>query len=156
TAYASGRAPERASVQHVVGLPRSAEPKAVRGTLDVALARKVRALARSFPGTSALYAEDLVTGRGAAWNAKARFPAAATLKLAIALEALRAHVGKPAAGSSLDLLLRHMLLESDNDAANAIESIVGGGPRVDDLLRGLGLGDTWMAGGYLHGTPVLP
>jgi hypothetical protein len=156
TAYSSGRTPERAAVEHVVGLPRSAAPKAVRGTLDGPLAKKVRALAGSFPGTSALYVEDLVTGRGASWNAKARFPAASTLKLAIALEALRVHTGKPEVGSSLDLLLRHMLLESDNDAANAIESTFGGGPRVDDLLRGLGLGDTWMAGGYLHGTPVLP
>src|SRR5262249_7509869 len=51
TAYSSGHAPERAIVEHVVGLPRSAAPKAVRGTLDAPLALKVRALAGSFPGT---------------------------------------------------------------------------------------------------------
>lgn len=156
TAYASGQGSRRATVQHVVGLPRSAAPRAVRGTLDGPLARTVRDLARSFPGTSALYVEDLVTGRGASWNARARFPAASTLKVAIAVEALRAHAGKPAPGSSLDRLLRRTLIESDNDAANAIESAFGGGGRVDELLGGLGLHDTWMAGGYLHGTPALP
>ena len=156
TAYAAGRAARRATVRHVVGLPRSAAPRAIRGTLDGRLAQTARGLARSFPGTSAMYLEDLVTGRGASWNARARFPAASTLKVAIAVEALRAHVGKPAPGSSLDLLLRRTLVDSDNDAANATESVFGGGGRVDELLRGLGLADTWMAGGYVHGTPVLP
>jgi hypothetical protein len=155
-AYAPGQATERASVQHVFGLPRSAEPHAVRGTKDDGLSRVVGELARSFPGTSALYVEDLVSGHGGAWNAKARFPAASTLKVAIAIEALRAHSGKPEPGSYLDSLLRQMLLVSDNDAANATESTFGGGSAVDDLLRGLGIGDTWMGGGYLHGTLVLP
>jgi hypothetical protein len=155
-AYSSGRAAERATVPHVFGLPRSAAPRAVRATQDRRLERTARALARSFPGTSALYVEDLATGRGGAWNARARFPAASTLKVAIAVEALRSRVGKPAPGSHLDLLLRRMLIESDNDAANETESTFGGGVRVDELLRGLGIGDTWMGGGYLRGTPALP
>jgi hypothetical protein len=103
-----------------------------------------------------VYVQDLVGGRGAAWNARARFPAASTLKVAIAIEALRRHAGKPDAGSYLDSLLRRMLIDSDNDAANETESSIGGGSRVDDLLHGLGIGDTWMGGGYLHGTPVPP
>jgi Beta-lactamase enzyme family len=156
TAYSAGHATERAIVPHVFGLPRSAEPRAVRGSRDVRLSGSVRAIARSFPGTSGLYVEDLVTGRGGAWNARARFPAASTLKVAIALEALRSRSGKPAPGSYLDALLRRMLVDSDNDAANEVESIVGGGSRVDEFLHGLGIGDTWMGGGYLHGTPVLP
>jgi hypothetical protein len=156
TAYSSKNRTEQATVQHVFGLPRSAAPRAVRGALDRPLARTVRTLARSFPGTSGLYVEDLVRGRGAAWNARARFPAASTLKVAIAVEALRSHSGKPSPGSSLDSLLRRMLVDSDNDAANETESTFGGGSRVDELLDGLGIGDTWMGGGYLHGTPVLP
>jgi beta-lactamase family protein len=156
TAYSAGHATRQTIVPHVFGLPRSADPRAVRGRLDVRLSRSVSALARSFPGTSGLYVEDLVTGRGGAWNARARFPAASTLKLAIAVEALRRLAGKPAAGGPLDVLLRRMLIDSDNDAANEVESIFGGGRRVDDLLHGLGIGDTWMGGGYLHGTPVLP
>jgi beta-lactamase class A len=115
----------------------------------------MRGLTRSFAGTSAVYVEDLVAGRGAAWNARARFPAASTLKLAIAVEALRAHAGKPEPGSSLDSLLRQMLIESDNAAANAIEATFGGGPRVNEMLRGVGLVDTDMFGGYLRETEGL-
>ncbi len=43
-----------------------------------------------------------------------------------------------------------MLVESDNEAANEVEALFGGGSRVDELLHGLGLDDTWMAGGYLR------
>ncbi len=156
SAYAAGRRTEQATVPHVFGLPRSAEPRAGRGSRDARLSRGVRALARSFPGTSGVFVEDLVSGRGGAWNARARFPAASTLKVAIAVEALRRHAGKPEPGSYLGSQLRRMLIDSDNDAANEIESTFGGGPRVDELLRELGIGDTWMGGGYLHGTPVLP
>ena len=144
------------TIRHVFGLPRSAEPKAVAGGQDGALQRVVGMLARRFPGTTGVYVEDLVSGHGAAWNARARFPAASTLKLAIAIEALQAFSGKPAAGSYLDSLLRRMLIESDNDAANDVESLFGGGAQVDALLRGVGFGDTWMGGGYLHGTAFGP
>jgi hypothetical protein len=156
SAYSAGHRTEHTSVPHVFGLPRSAVPRAVRGSEDPALAGKVRALARTFAGTSGLFVEDLVSGRGASWNARARFPAASTLKVAIAMEALRNHTGKPPPGSRLDSLLRRMLVDSDNDAANEAEGTFGGGRRVDELLRGIGIGDTWMGGGYLHGTPVLP
>lgn len=154
TAYSAGAPARRAVVRHVFGLPRSARPRAVRGTSDGRLAGAVEPLARSFPGTSGVFVEDLVTGRGAAWNARARFPAASTLKVAIAVEALRVSARKPAVGSNVDSLLQRMLIESDNDAANQLESLFGGGDRVDDLLRGIGLGDTWMGGGYLRGTAM--
>ena len=101
-------------------------------------------------------AEDLVTGRGAAWNARARFPAASTLKVAIAVEALRTHTGKPEPGSYLDSLLRAMLSSPTTTPPTRSRATFGGGGAVDELLRGLGIGDTWMGGGYLHGTPVLP
>ncbi len=148
-AHGRGRS---ATVEHVYGLPRSASPRPVAGERDERLTADVRALRRSFPGTSAVYVEDLVGGRGAAWNARARFPAGSTLKLAIAVEALRSHTGKPEPGSYLDTLLRRMLIESDNGAANEVESLFGGGTRVDELLRGVGLADTWMGGGYLRET----
>jgi len=152
TAYtAHGRA-RSASVRHVLGLPRSASPHAIAGARDGRLEVSVRSLTRSFAGTSALFVEDLVTGHGTAWNARARFPAASTLKVAIAVEALRAHAGKPEHGSYLDSLLRRMLIESNNEAANAVEATFGGGRRVDELLRGIGLVDTWMGGGYLRET----
>jgi Beta-lactamase enzyme family len=151
-----GRRQVTKTIRHVFGLPRSAAPRAVAGSHDGALQRTVGMLARAFRGTSGVYVEDLVSGHGAAWNARARFPAASTLKLAIAVEGLRAHGGKPESGSYLDSLLRRMLIESDNGAANEVESLFGGGRRVDELLRGLGLGDTWMGGGYLRGTAFVP
>jgi hypothetical protein len=144
------------TIRHVFGLPRSAEPGAARGVHDGALQLVVGRLARGFPGTSAVYVEDLVGGRGASWNARARFPAASTLKVAVALTALRWYAGTPEPGSRLDSVLRRMLIESDNDAANEAESIFGGGSRVDEVLRAIGIADTWMGGGYLHGTAYRP
>ena len=152
TAYAAHRHARTAVVEHVFGLPRSAQPHAVSASRDALLDTAVRSLARSFPGTSAVYVEDLATGRGAAWNARVRFPAASTLKVAIAVEALRAHAGKPEAGSYLDSLLRRMLIDSDNGAANEAEATFGGGQRVNELLGGVGLVDTDMFGGYLRET----
>jgi Beta-lactamase enzyme family len=156
TAYAKHGRHASATVDHVFGLPRSASPRAVRGARDPALVGTVLGLARSFPGTSGVYVEDLVSGKGAAWNARARFPAASTLKAAIAVELLRTLAHKPAPGSYVDQLLRRMLIESDNDAANEAESQFGGGSSVDELLDGLGFHNTWMGGGYLRGTPALP
>jgi beta-lactamase class A len=144
-------------VPHVVGLPLRARPAASPGRLDRVLQAQVVPLARAFGGTSAVFVKDLGTGTGAAWNARARFPAASTLKLAIAVEALRLLGGKPMRGSWVDGLLRRMLLESSNDAANSLEvwmggSTPGGGARVDDLLHLLGLFDSEMYGGYLRDT----
>jgi beta-lactamase class A len=135
-------------VGNVFGLPRSAEPGTSAGFEDPALARAVGALARAFPGTAAVYVRSLTTGAGAAWNARARFPAASTLKLAIAVAVLRAHEGKPPPGSRVDELLRAMVTHSDNGAANELERWAGGSRRVDALLDELGLEDTIMYGGY--------
>jgi beta-lactamase class A len=106
-----------------------------------------------FPGTCGVYVQSLTSGAGAAWNAKARFPAASTLKVAVAVTVLRAHDGLPAAGSRVDSLLRAMLLRSDNDAANALEiwlagSTSAGSHVIEGLLRTIGLHDTLMYGGY--------
>jgi beta-lactamase class A len=153
---AVGRAGRRASSRRVgpfFGLPPAGAPRATASRQDAALARRVRALTRAFPGISAVYVQDLVTGRGAAWNARARFPAASTLKLAIAVTALRRLDGKPAVGSRVSTLLRTMLVLSDNDAANELEAWIGGSvfagsARVDETMRALGLHDTLMYGGY--------
>ena len=97
--------------------------------------------------------QDLRTGRGAAWNARARFPAASTLKLAIAVTVCRVLDGKPAAGTRLDRLLSDMLIRSDNEAANELEvwlagSASAGSARVNETMRALGLNDSLMYGGY--------
>ena len=82
----------------------------------------MRALARRYGGTSAVYVQDLRTGRGAAWNARARFPAASTLKLAIAVTVMRSLDGKPDAGTRRrSACCEQMLVSSDNAAANELE-----------------------------------
>jgi beta-lactamase class A len=148
------------SVQHVLGLPPAAQPRFRGGWLDAGLARRVRSLARAFPGTSGIYVQSLTSGAGAAWNARASLPAASTLKLAIAVTALARTDGKPRPGSRLDTLLRRMLLASDNAAANSLESDFGGSTSggsalVNALMRSIGLTDTDMYGGYTIGTRAL-
>ena len=150
---ASGARASR-SVSPVYGLPRAGRPFPTRpSAADAVLGRRLRSLAGAFPGTAAVYAQDLRTGRGAAWNARARFPAASTLKLPIAIETLRTLGSRPAAGSSVDRLLWSMLVYSDNDAANSLlvrlgGSTSGGAARVNALMRSLGIRDSLMYGGY--------
>ena len=141
------------TVRPVFGLPPTAAPRHVATSLDAVLGRTVRSLARSAGGTTGIYLQDLRTGRGAAWNARARFPAASTLKLAIAVTVLRSLDGKPAPDSRVAALLRSMLVRSDNAAANALEvwlagSTAAGSARVNETMRALGLRDSLMYGGY--------
>jgi hypothetical protein len=111
-------------------------------------------MARGFPGSCAFFVQDLRTGAGAAWNARARFPAASTLKLAIAVELLRELRGVPAPRSRLFSLLWRMLVYSDDRSANELLEAIGGSTsggsvRVNTMLRALGLADSDMYGGYI-------
>ena len=113
---------------------------------------EARTLDREFKGTTGFYVQSLTGGAGAAWNAKARFPAASTLKLAIAATVLAEHSGIPPPGSHLDALLREMLIPSDDAAANSLLVWLGGSTssgayHVNDLMRSIGLTDTLMYGG---------
>ena len=142
-----------ATAAHVLGAPPAAAPRRRAARLDELLARDVRRAAAAFGSTSGIYVESLTSGAGAAWNAKATFPGASTLKLAIAVTALARVEGTPGRGSYLDGLLRQMLVYSDNEAANAVErffggSTSGGSAFVNALMRSLGLVDTEMYGGY--------
>ena len=148
------------SVPHVLAVPAAGQPRFRAGWLDRGLAAQLRALAKGFPGTSAMYVQSLTSGAGASWNAAAAFPGASTLKLAIAVTALARTEGKPLPGSTLDGLLRRMLVGSDNAAANAVEryfggSTSGGSALVNALMRSIGLVDTEMYGGYTLGTRTL-
>jgi len=141
------------TVGHVYGVPASARPRARAPRLDGLLSGDVRNAAAGFGATSGVYVENLASGAGAAWNAKATFPAASTLKLGVAVTALARIEGTPRYGSPLDGLLRSMLLRSDNAAANAVEryyggSTSGGSAYVNALMRSIGLVDTEMYGGY--------
>ena len=152
TISAAGRR-SSAAVRHVLGATAAGTPRSLTPRNDVLLAREIRKLAQSFPGTSAVYVENLTTGAGASWNARATFPAASTLKLAIAVTALARTEGTPAFGSTLDRLLHQMLTYSDNAAANSTEryyggSTSGGSALVNTLMQSIGLVDTEMYGGY--------
>ncbi|MBA2384382.1 MAG: serine hydrolase [Actinobacteria bacterium] len=75
------------------------------------------------------------------------------MKLAIAATVLRALPDKPSVGSRVDVLLRRMLVDSENAAANALEiwlagSTSAGSARVNETMRALGLYDSEMYGGY--------
>jgi len=138
----------------VFGLPPPAAPRAVAAHEDAELEDAVVELAEQFDGIASVFVEDLATGRGAAWNARARFPAASTLKLAVAVELLRRLRAPPPPGSGLDDLVQAMLVDSDNDAANAIEarlggSLAAGAEAVDETLERVGLRDTHLYGGFL-------
>ena len=140
-------------VEPVFGLPPDAAPRQRAPRLDGVLDRSIRLLAGRHGGTSGIYVQDLRTGRGAAWNAAARFPAGSTLKLAIAVTVLRALDGKPEPGTQVARLLGKMIVDSDNEAANALEvwlagSTSAGSDRVNATLRALGLNDSLMYGGY--------
>lgn len=150
-----GSAGRRSSavVENVYGLPAAARPRTVRSRNDPVLARKLRQQLRRYSGTSAVYVQNLVEGGGAAWNAKARLPAASTLKLAIAAAVLTEHQGIPPPGSYVGSLLREMIVPSDDAAANALlvwmaGSTSAGGHRVNTLMSSLGMKDSLMYGGY--------
>lgn len=140
----------------VFGLPQAASPQLAHAHKKPSLEHRVRRMTRHFPGIAASYLEDLTTGAGAAWNAGARFPAASTLKLAIAVTLLRRLRGPPAPGSFLDSTMTKMLDYSDNQAANTLLAEVGGAWTVDETLQILGLHNTLMYGGYLIGTSADP
>ena len=142
-----------ATVRDVFGLPAAARPRVVAARRDAWLTRRLGALVRDTPGTTAFYVQSLTSGAGAAWNARARFPAASTVKLAIAAAVLAEHDGVPGPGSYVGGLLREMIVPSDDAAANALEvwlagSTSAGSAQVNALMRSIGLLDTIMYGGY--------
>ncbi len=146
-----------AHVHDVYGVPPGSRPRVVAPRQDSTLQRKLTRIVRSYPGTSGYYVQSLTGGWGAAWNAKARFPAASTVKLAIAATVLSEYHGVPAAGSRLDSLLREMIIPSDDKAANSLLVWLGGSTssgayHVNDLMHSIGLTDTLMYGGYLTRT----
>jgi hypothetical protein len=145
-------------VRTVFGLPAASRPRATRARNDTQLAGRLRQLERRHRGTTGVYVQSLTSGRGTAWNARARFPAASTLKLAIASAVLAEHSGLPPPGSRIDALLHEMIVPSDDEAANALLVWLGGstssgGLRVNALMRSLRLVDSIMYGGYEITTP---
>ena len=146
----------RRSATHVhgaFGLPPGSRPRAVAPRLDRPLGATLTRMVRGYRGTAGYYVQSLSGGSGAAWNATARFPAASTLKLALAATVLAEHSGIPPPGSYVDGLLRQLIVPSDDEAANSLlvwldGSTGAGAQRVNDLMRSIGLTDSLMYGGY--------
>jgi hypothetical protein len=145
------------SVDRVLGLPRAGRPTGTEPRLEGRLQRRLRRLADAFPGITGFYVVNLRTGLGAGWNARARFPAASTVKLAIAIEVMRRLKSIPGARTTLGQKLRRMLVYSSNKAANDLLEWLGGSQtqgasQVTAMLRRVGLHDTELYGGYIIGT----
>jgi beta-lactamase class A len=142
--------------------PASAQP-------DTSLEVQLRSIAASYPGTVALYATDLRTGRSVALDADTPVPTASVIKLAVLFEALKAvqegrkHWNDPLTltkanqveGSGVLALfdtpatltlkdaLTLMIVLSDNTATNmAIDTL--GLKNIDDRIRWMGLPNTWL------------
>jgi beta-lactamase class A len=131
-------------------LPRSgARQGTTDGRLDRRLQGDLARLAGAMPAVTGAYAQHLVTGCGAAVNARATFPAASTLKSAILLDAVRRPRGAPPA------LLDEMIVNSNDLAANRVLAIQGGGDgvagaaSVTETMRAVGLRDALVRRPYI-------
>ena len=136
-------------------LPRSASaaPGSVRD--DAPLTRRLALAASSFPGISAVFTRDLVTGDEAAWNAEARFPAASTVKLGVLAAALRRFGPRPEQHASF-YDLQALAGWSSNLAANRLAAQIGGAATAEAQLRRLGAVASTYRGNYLVGTALVP
>jgi hypothetical protein len=147
-ALAGSRVLGRARVEHVFGLPAVAAQVAPPRSIDGAVQHSVAGLSASTGVTSAAWIRDLATGRTAAYNAGAHFPAASTIKLGILLGALARDDADPLRSSSWSLE-RSLVLSSSNLAANALLLRAGGAAAVDTLIEALGATGTFTCCGYL-------
>ena len=167
-----GARSSRSSPRPAESRDRPARPRRVRAPPRRPRARRARRAApargrracAAFGGTSAVYVENLATGAGAAWNARATFPAASTLKLAIAVTALARSRGnararldaRPALAPDADVF-RQRCREQHRGLLRRLDLRRLGSRELDDAV--VGLVDTEMYGGYeldaLGGPPRL-
>ena len=141
---AVGLGGSRRSAPHTVWvLPESAKrPGRIGGVVDTRLQRDIESLSEGAPAITGIYVQHLLTGCGAAINARAQFPAASTLKAGILIHAVR-RGGVPAS------LLDSMILDSSDRAANDVIGRVGGAQEVTDTLIELGLRQTLVRRPYI-------
>jgi len=119
------------------------------GATDGAVASRLAALGRAFPGYAAIWTHDLLTGRVAGWNTDARFPAASTVKLGVLIATLL-RLRHPER-SPLDYDLRAMTSWSSNLAANRLVERFGIAA-VQAALRRAGAWRSTYPQGYRVGT----
>jgi hypothetical protein len=105
-----------------------------------------------FGGVPGIFVKNLNTGQELCLNCDVAYAGLSTLKVGIALETYRLYDNPldPELGS----LMRSMMTESDNTAANLLLSEIGSGNpysgalQVTDFLWSLGLGNTYLVAPY--------
>jgi hypothetical protein len=127
----------------------AATPRAESVLLDARLART----ARTFPGISAVWYQDLRTGTTGSWNADAIFPAASTVKLGLLIAALHRFGVRSAASYDLQA----MATWSSNLAANRLldkltRSETAGSAATQATLARVGATHSTFTGAYRVGT----
>lgn len=121
---------------------------------DAALSARLARVGTGFDGAGAAWVEDLTTGRAAAWNAGARFPAASTVKLAVMVRAGRACPGDVAAcRHAYDI--RAIGGWSSNLAANRLLAAFGE-QEIAQTLRAMGATSSTYPGPYIVATERPP
>jgi hypothetical protein len=151
-AFCAGRraAVASARVRGVWVLPAAgavaAAPRRESARLDERLARN----ARTFPGISAVWYQDLRTGVSASWNADAVFPAASTVKLGL----LVAGLDRFGVRSPVSYDLEAMATWSSNLAANRVLAKVGGPAAAQAPLARVGATHSTFTGAYRVGTAL--
>ena len=143
----------KVTAANVLGLPKAAA--VTKPTTMTPPNAQLRMQRLSKPaGSSAAWAVNLTTGRGASWNAGAKFTAASTAKLPIMITYL-IRLKRDPVGATEWGTLQSMIRASSNDAANTMLQAVGGGSvdtggaRVNAVMRKLGAIHSDEAGGYL-------
>jgi beta-lactamase class A len=155
---ANGRLLGEQSAQRTWLLPASARARPARARSDLALRRRLAAIASGFSGYAGIWVHDLTSGRIGAWNENARFPAASTVKLGVLAAALDRYGPRPVR-SPLAYDMQTIASWSSNLAANRLIKLVGRGV-VEERLRQMGATRSTYPGEYRVGTsrsrPVQP
>jgi beta-lactamase class A len=131
-------------------LPASARVPRARARTDRALQGRLAAIASRFSGYAGIWVQDLTSGRIAAWNENARFPAASTVKLGVLAAALDRYGPRPER-SPLAYDMQTIASWSSNLAANRLLKLLGRS-LVEERLRRMGATRSTYPGEYRVGT----
>lgn len=150
----AGRPAGGLKVQRAQLLPASATRTRPAATADPSLSRALAGALAGGPRYRAAWVQSLSSGRVGHVNAAARFPAASTVKLALAA-AVIARLGGAPLESPYAYDLRAMLEWSSNLANNRLARRFGSSAAADGFRR-LGTRSSTFTGEYIVGTEIQP
>jgi beta-lactamase class A len=134
-------------------LPSSAGQAIPERRRDGALAARLAALGRAYPGYAGLWVHDLRTGRTAGWNSDTSFPAASIVKLAVLIAALDRFGPRPERSTAWPDI-KAMATWSANDSTNRLVALLGGPRVIQAVLHRVGAASSTYTGDYRLGTSV--